>query len=254
MPKINRVNKRSSPKTFTVTNKIYLTPHMLRITLRAQELENYSAASEGGYIKLMLQTSTGEPVMRTYTVRTYRAAKQEIDVDFVVHETDGPAVLWAVSCQVGDQINVGGPGARKAPNAESDWVLMAGDMSALPAICAHLEAMEKQSKGYALLEIMHADDKQIINAPENIEIQWLINPKPEKSNTLLLDKVMSVKWLTGEPYIWVAGELGQSLAIRRYMKEERNTVREQMYASSYWQIGKTEDGHKISKRDAEKNR
>jgi hypothetical protein len=30
----------------------------------------------------------------------------------------------------------------------------------------------------------------------------------------------------------------------------RDADREQLYASSYWQIGQTEDGHKISKRTA----
>lgn len=225
---------------------------MLRVTLGGPGLEGFPGDSDGGYIKLRLAEPDGEdgkPLVRTYTVRHYDAAAGELDVDFVVHDSDGPAVNWAQTCKPGDTINVGGPGPKKPLDPSADWFLLVGDMSALPAISANIERMQPDAKGYALLEVVSEDDIQNLDVPRHLQVDWIVNSEPELENTVLFDRVKSLEWLPGEPYVWVAGEFSQSLAIRSLMKSARNVDRRNMYASSYWQIGQTEDGHKISKRD-----
>jgi len=246
------MRERPPPRTLQVKRKELITPHMLRVTLGGPGLDEFPKNSDGGYIKLRLSepdVENGKPLVRTYTVRHFNDESRELDVDFVIHESDGPAVNWAQSCKPGDEIKVGGPGARKSLDFTADWFLLAGDMSALPAISANIERMEPSAKGYALLEIIHVDDQQELNFPPNIQVEWIVNSDPERENSILLDRVRALQWLPGRPYVWVAGEFSQSLAIRSFMKSERNIKREQMYASSYWQIGQTEDGHKISKRE-----
>ena len=227
---------------------------MLRVTLGGPGLADFPADSDGAYIKLRLaepEGVDGKPLVRTYTVRHYRADSQELDVDFVVHESDGPAVNWAQNCKPGDEIKVGGPGPKKLLDFEADWFLLVGDMSALPAISANIERMGPDAKGFALLEIIHDDDMQELDSPPGLQVDWIVNGEPERENTVLLDRVKALQWLPGRPYVWVAGEFSQSLAIRSLMKSARNVHRKNMYASSYWQIGQTEDGHKISKREVE---
>ena len=116
-----------------------------------------------------------------------------------------------------------------------------------PAISANIEAMASDAKGYALLEIIDPDDQQNLEFPAGLNVEWIINSRPDREHTLLFDAVKKLPWLEGNPYVWVAGEFTQSLAIRTHMRKERGITREQMYASSYWQIGQTEDGHRISK-------
>jgi NADPH-dependent ferric siderophore reductase len=229
-----------------------VTPHILRVTLGGPGLDGFPDDSDGGYIKLRLaepESTDGKPSVRTYTVRRYDMKAQELDVDFVVHESDGPAVNWAQSCRPGDKIKVGGPGPKKLLNQEADWFLVVGDMSALPAISANLERLPADAKGYALLEIIDEADKQSLKVPDGLQLEWIVNGDPERENSLLFDRVKALEWLPGDPYIWVAGEFSQSLAIRKLMKTEHKIARDQMYASSYWQIGQTEDGHKVSKRE-----
>lgn len=225
---------------------------MLRVTLGGPGLEGFPDESVGAYIKLRLAEPEGEAgkaLVRTYTVRHYNAELQEMDVDFVVHESDGPAVNWARTCKSGDEIKVGGPGPKKLLDFEADWFLLVGDMSALPAISANIERMGPDARGYALLEIISENDKQELDSPQGLQIDWIVNSEPERENTVLLDRVRALQWLQGRPSVWVAGEFSQSLAIRSLMKSARDVDRKNMYASSYWQIGQTEDGHKISKRE-----
>lgn len=246
------MRKRPPPRTLDVLRKEQFTPNMLRITLGGSGLLGFPDEQDGAYVKLRLgeSGSDGKPLVRTYTVRYYRPGAREMDIDFVLHDVEGPAVDWARRCKLGDQIKVGGPGPKKIANPAADWFLFAGDMSALPAIGANLEALPRDARGFALLEIIGEGDKQEIDSPDELQIRWIINPRPDEENTILLDAVKELEWLEGQPYAWVAGEFSQSLAIRAWLKEERGMTRDHMYASSYWQIGQTEDGHRVSKRNA----
>ena len=243
-------------RTLEVLRKEAITPHMLRITFGGQGLEGFPADSDGGYLKLNLPESASKedkPVVRTYTIRHYDIESHELHIDFVVHDSDGPAVGWARNCRPGDEMNFGGPGPKKPVDLNADWFLIIGDMSALPAISANFEIMAPDATGYALLEIIHEDDTQVLDIPQNLQVDWIVNSEPERENTVLLDRVKKLDWLPGQPYVWVAGELSQSLAIRSLIKSERELKREQFYASSYWQIGQTEDGHRASKRKVAEN-
>lgn len=224
---------------------------MLRVTLGGSGLDGFPPDQDSAYIKLRLTEppadSDDKPLIRTYTVRRFNSKTRELDVDFVLHDIDGPAADWAKRCEPGDTIRFMGPGPKKLVNDEADWHLLAGDMSALPAISANIEYMQATARGYAVLEIIDEHDRQEINAPEGLDIHWVVNPNPGAANTILFDAVQSLEWLDGTPSAWVAGEFAQSIAIRKYLIEERGLKRDRLYASSYWQIGQTEDGHRESK-------
>lgn len=243
--------KRSPPRTAQVTGKQQISPNMLRITLGGAGLRDFPGGQESAYIKLRLAEplpgSDDKPLMRTYTVRSFDEQKHELDVDFVLHESFGPAAVWARDCSVGDIIRFSGPGPVKLVDFDADWVLLVGDMSALPAISANIEKLPPAMRGVALIEIIDPADQQDLDAPPNLDVRWVINAHPEEENTILLDAVRGLDWLPGTPSVWVAGEFSQSLAIRNLLRQEHNVSRHEMYASSYWQIGQTEDGHRVSK-------
>lgn len=243
---------QSPPRLLQVIRKEKITPHMLRITLGGDDLHNFPEDQNSAYIKLRLpkENQPDEYWVRTYTVRDFKPELGELDVDFVLHDIEGPASNWAKQCVAGDTIQVGGPGPKKLLDYSADWFLIAGDMSALPAISANIEGLPEDARGYALIEIINDQDQQEINCPDDFEIIWLTNPTPEKPNGKLQAAMQDIEWLEGEPSIWVAGEISTSLDIRGYLLKTKDVNRKQMYASSYWQIGQSEDGHKISKRKA----
>ena len=123
-------------------------------------------------------------------------------------------------------------------------------MSALPAISANIKAMPPHVRGYAVLEVISEADQQPLSFPDGLKVRWVINPEPEKANTLLCDAVKALPWLEGRPSVWVASEFDQSRAMRAYFKNERGVQRTEMYASSYWRMGEADEGHRVVKRAA----
>ena len=230
---------------------------MLRLTLGGSELEGFPDDSHSAYIKLKMTSPPPEsderPMIRTYTVRTFDADKLELDVDFVMHADQGPASDWAQSASPGDEMIILGPGPKKLVDYSADWFLLAGDMSALPAISANIEGMAADARGHVLLEIIDEADKQELDFPAGLNVQWIVNPHPDKENTHLLDAVRNVSFSEGRPSIWVAGEFNSVLAIRSYFKKDRGVDRHDLYVSSYWQMGRSEDEHRVSKRDAKES-
>lgn len=252
-------------RTLQVIDKTKLSKHMQRITLGGKALEGFPLNFEGGYIKLMLNPSLErnqntpplEPsqlIKRSFTIRHYDEEAQQLQLDFVSHGDSGPASTWANHCQIGDAISISGPGAVKLVDNNADWFFIAGDMTAIPAISVNLEQLPETAKGYAVIEVINEEDIITLESPEGIEFQWVINPQPDQANTLLADKVKTLKWLEGKPSVWAACEFETMRALRRYFKQEKKVARDNIYISSYWKMGDTDEGNKLAKKqDPESN-
>lgn len=245
---------KSAPRKLEVIRSRLLTPHMLRLTLGGPELASFPVDSNSAYIKLKMTSpppdSNERAMIRTYTVRDFHADHLELDVDFVMHADQGPASDWAQAAKPGDEMVILGPGPKKLVDYTADWFLLAGDMSALPAISANIERMPADARGHVLLEIIDEADKQALDFPPNLDVQWIVNPHPDSENTRLVDAVRSTTFLEGRPSIWVAGEFSAVLAIRSFFRKERGVDRKDIYVSSYWQMGQSEDEHRVSKASA----
>ncbi len=231
-----------------------VTPNMRRITLTGDDLETFPEDQESGYIKLMLPCPGEQPYVRTYTVLRHRSDVNEIDVDFALHEGDAPASSWAAKAQVGDDIVITGPGAKKLIEPSADWFFLAGDMTALPALTVNLETLPSSAKGYAVIEVLTEDDIQPLLAHESIQIHWVVNGKPGSDTSPLVDKVKSMDWMEGEASVWAACEFSSMQKLRKYFKGERGVGKKNLYVSSYWKMGVSEDQHKrIKRKDSEEN-
>ena len=170
----------------------------------------------------------------------------------MLHDDGGPASLWASDCQPGDSILVGGPGPRKSLHEGPDWYLIAGDMTALPAISVNLESLPQDARGVAVLEILDEADIQPLQVPAGIELIWLVNSHPGDETHPLVERIRQIDWSPGRVQVWAACEFGSMRALRQFLREEREVARGDLYISSYWKNGISEDQHKLAKRaDAE---
>ena len=231
-----------------VSDKYPLTPNMQRVVLSGDALADFPTDFEGGYIKLILPDGSEKPPVRSYTVREFDAATKRLSIDMVAHGDTGPAASWANHSNPGESISIQGPGACQPINSNADWFLLAGDMSALPAIAVNLERLPAGAKGHVVLEIISAQDKVPLNVPEDMEVHWVVNPEPEADNSVLEDTVMALPWLDGQVSIWVAGEFSASRALRQYFRHSKGVAKEHKYISCYWKIGVTDEGMKAAKR------
>jgi NADPH-dependent ferric siderophore reductase len=65
---------------------------------------------------------------------------------------------------------------------------------------------------------------------------------------LLADKVLSLPWLEGRGFIWSACEMNSMRPLRQYFLRENMVTKDQIYISSYWKIGVSDEGHKLAKK------
>ncbi|WP_392339419.1 siderophore-interacting protein [Moritella marina] len=260
------MSKKPNARVVTVIDSQQITPNMQRISFQADDLSHFPADAEGGYIKLLF-TDCGDTdisqlpadsraKMRTYTIRHLRQSLDQFDVDFVRHEHGvnektssehgGFAAAWSQSARIGDTISIAGPGEIKPIHLNVEWYFLVADMTALPALAAQLNKLPATAEGYAVIEINHIDDKQTLIKPDGIEVIWVVANSTE---TELANQVQGLNWLSGEPSVWCACEFSTMRALRQYFRNEKNVDKDNLYISSYWKSGCTEDGHKIAKRN-----
>ncbi|MDP2608654.1 MULTISPECIES: siderophore-interacting protein [unclassified Oceanobacter] len=262
---------RPSPRELVVHSSSRLTTNMQRLVFSGDALADFPVDSASGYIKLMF-TADGQPLtpatalegqrplMRTYTVRAFDPDKFQLTVDCALHnhgpQPAGPAASWAARAQPGERILVGGPGPTKLIDNSADWYFLAGDMTALPAISCNLEQLPAEARGYAVIEIASAEDRQSLECPAGVEVIWVVDEtSPElaqaesmATSSALLQRVVAAEWLSGRVAVWVACEFHKMKALRRYFRQQRQTGRKETYISSYWKLGRSEDEHKVDKR------
>ncbi len=231
-----------------VGDKFPLSPNMQRVVLEGESLADFPIGFEGGYIKLVLHDGSEKPPVRSYTVRSFDPEQKKLFIDMVAHGDAGPAAHWANHSKKGAVIDIQGPGATPPINVEADWFLLAGDMSALPAITVNLERLPEDARGHLVLEVISEHDKINLEVPSGMQVHWVVNPVPEATNSMLEDTVMALPWQEGQASIWVAGEFSASRALRQYFRHVREVANEFKYVSCYWKIGDTDEGMKAAKR------
>lgn len=279
-----------------------LSAHFTRITLSGEDLQYFGTAGLDQRIKLIIpfedgtitdvgqfdeQTDMGEwykrwrllpdeqrnPI-RTYTIRAPRPEAQEIDVDFVLHGTEGPASAWATGAQVGDPLFVVGPDSRATEQGGGiEWrpgqarsVLIAGDETAAPAICSIVESLPADATGDVCIEVPSSSDALTLRAPDGVRVTWL--PRNGAAHGVRLSAAVhdwgrkrkqptdtaadlaevsddEVLWEVPEQagqseYAWLAGEAGTITALRRHLVRDLGIDRKSVAFMGYWRAGRAE--------------
>jgi NADPH-dependent ferric siderophore reductase len=213
--------------------------------------------------------------IRTYTVRAVRPQLSEVDIDLVLHGDGGPASRWARRATPGDRIAIVGPdagftgdhGGVEFHPPHSGPLLLAGDETAAPAICAILAGLPADAHGRAFVEVPHEDDALPVAAPERMAVTWLTRGNGPRGSLLIpavqaavprmaggrqaeiedVDVDRDILWEvpdaapTGaELYAWLAGEAGVIRRLRRYLVNERGLDRSAVAFMGYWRLGRTE--------------
>jgi NADPH-dependent ferric siderophore reductase len=152
---------------------------------------------------------------------------------------------------IGDTIEIGGPGPPKPLPEGQSFYLIAGDMTALPAISVNLEQMPANAIGYGIIEVQCEEDRQDINVPPGFDLDFIVNSIPGTGAEAMLARVRAAAPNEGEMYAWIASEFETMRALRTFLQGELGLGRGQLYISSYWKAGLSEDDHKrIKSEDA----
>ncbi|MGP9602301.1 NADPH-dependent ferric siderophore reductase, contains FAD-binding and SIP domains [Brevibacterium sp. Mu109] len=241
-----------------------ITPGMRRVTLIGEQLRAFT--SENGFAQpefrsdgfdddirlvfrypgqaepvLPVQKEKGvdlprdpRPLSKVYTVRRWDRETGEVDVDFVKHGI-GVGTTWAYRAQPGDRIHFYGPSASRALPNDADWMLVAGDDTAIPAIARLLDELSDDAQAQVFIEVAEDAHQLELRALPGVEVTWLMRDGVEAGTTThLLDAVRAANWWDGRPFAWVAGEHAAVRDIRRHLVEERDVPKEDIEFTGYW--------------------
>lgn len=251
-----------------VLSRIQLGPSLVRLELGGDGFSTFpETPSTDAYVKIVFakpelgleppydlaalrETLPGEdiPVTRTYTVRSVDREAGTLTLDFVVHGDEGLAGPWARDAQPGDRVAFMGPGGAYSPDPQADWHLLAGDLSAVPAIAAALEAMPDDARGLAFLVVDSDEDRLELTAPQGVEVVWTTGAQGGAATELLSTVLQSRPWPDGRVQVFAHGERESIKLVRRLLKE-RGIERDQISISGYWAHGRNEDRFQSEKRE-----
>lgn len=260
-----------------------VTPSMVRITLGGDPLQDFASGGRDQRLKVFLphpgQDAPVVPVgagtdwfpawqaldpavrglMRSYTVREQRRSPDEVDIDFALHgpagatgeaAAGGHAARWAVTARPGDRITLLGPVVAEnaavdfRPPPATDWVLLSGDETALPAVAGILEWLPAGMPARVWLEVPHAADVQALPTAADADITWLVRddaPHGSSRTDVAVEALRTASLPPGTPYAWIAGEAGTVKALRRHLVGERGFDRKAVKFTGYWRRGASEE-------------
>lgn len=243
-----------------VVRVVDVTPRMRRVTLTGDQLAAFERdglslpafVSDGfdDHVKLVLaeggDLETALPVQRAqsidwpdaphartrdYTPRRWDAGSAELDLDFVRHG-DGPAARWAEAAVPGDVLHVVGPKSSTVVPEDVDWVLLAGDETALPAIGRYLDERPSDARVQVVVEVRDPDARQDLALREGDTLRWV--EIGEHAPSALAAAVAETAWWPGEVFAWAAGESRSLLPLRRWLTRTQGVPKTHQDVTGYW--------------------
>jgi len=219
---------------------------MTRVILGGDELEGFSIDRPAASVRLLLPTA-GEleipawngnefllsdgtrPIIRTLTPRRFDAEAQELHLDVVLHES-GAASTWAETTLPGEKVAVSGPGRGYHIDRDATGFLLAGDETAIPAICQLLEHLPGVPLAVHLL-VSHTEAR--VDLHRDVDVTWHLASDSSNSREPLCDAIRATDLAHGLR-IWAAGEAAAMQRIRNYLFREINFPRSQATVRGYW--------------------
>lgn len=186
-----------------------------------------------GYLRYLTLPRATRPVIRNYTVREFRPEARELDIDFVVHGDDGVAGPWAGSLPLGASVGLidQGCGYRAL---DTDWTLLVGDESALPAVVGILRDLPRDARGHALIEVPDLDDRQEVEAPDGFDVHWIVRRPDAVIGRTALEHLHELPFLGGTVNAFAAGESKLATGARRHLVNDRGVPKSNITFCGYW--------------------
>ncbi|MFD5359427.1 siderophore-interacting protein [Streptomyces tendae] len=244
----------------TVRRALDVTPRMRRVVLGGEQLgaftrdgmdhPAFAAPGFDDHVKLILAsdgdvraalpaqlphgiewTPAENRLTRDYTPRRVDPAAGEVDLDFVTHG-DGPAAAWARAARVGDELWFVGPKSSLRLPERPDWILLAGDETALPAIGRFLDERPVDAPAHVLVTVADDAARQKLALREGDTVRWVL---AEPGDAAALEAaVRALPLPAGEGYAWAAAESRALLPVRRYLGRECGMPKERLNVTGYW--------------------
>ncbi len=216
-----------------------LGPHVHALIPRDDiERQEWPVADERGHA--VYPPPERRPAIRTYSVRRFHYGDDSMDIDFVLHGDDGIASRWAARARPGDEVGLWRPHAR-VPDGEPRRYILAGDITALPAIAFILDNLPQDAAGEVLVHVPGVSERQPLRLPAGMRLTWLHGEAGGGPDDPLSAAVRALgREVVAASFVWVGAEASVARRIRGFARRECGVPAAETYILNYWKRGMAE--------------
>jgi NADPH-dependent ferric siderophore reductase len=219
------MSTRASTYSAEVLRRVPISDHLVRLVLGGEGLADFTSTGiPDEWVGLIVP---GQFQSRYYTVRSFDGAELTLDV---VHHDVGLVTEWASADCVGQTCTVTEPKGSFAMPAAAAWLMLVGDLTAMPAMARILESTDVPTQVWAEVP---GDLPDYLD--DSASVTWLTQPGDGQS--ALGSVVPDLSWPEGDGYFWMAGESSQMRAIRKHLMRERRLPSTAYDVMGYWRGG-----------------
>ena len=218
-----------------VLSRTPLAAHLVRLVLGGPGLAGFtSTAIPDEWVGLVVP---GQFQSRYYTVRSWDGDRLTLDV--VVHDV-GLVTEWAAGDCVGDLVTVTEPKGSFDMPPGAAWLMLVGDLTALPAIARIAAEAAPGTRMRAIIEVHDAQEEQSLATKGDLEVEWVHRSAAFAGSPTLAERAIeAIGPSSADTYIWVACEKADVRAVRKFMKSQQ-TGWKHKYVAWYWERGVAE--------------
>lgn len=214
-------------------------PSMIRVTGRIPGAAPAQWTVPNLAVRLEVETpQTGRPISRIYTIRSFDAEAGTVDIDFVLHDDDSPAMRWLDMARPGDTVWLTGPRPHFVPPfTPGKRAALFADDTAIPAVHAILEAWPDGVLGAVWIDGGDRAAMEALPRVAGVERYFMLRDAACPAGTT--DRLISAAKALEDPAdwtIWAAGEREEMRRLRQHFRA-MNMPREALQVLGYWNRG-----------------
>lgn len=191
-------------------------------------------------VRIEVETPEGQrPVSRIYTIRSFDPAACTVEIDFVIHEDDSPAMRWLATARPGTKVWMIGPRQHLVPAQDPlKRVAVFADETAIPAVHAILNAWPEGVRGSLWIETGEAGAFQELPRLPGIDYH-LIHRSPDQPAGTTGALLAAARAAIGSACGWTLWAAGERQEMREFRSHFRalGLARDDLRVFGYWKHG-----------------
>jgi NADPH-dependent ferric siderophore reductase len=225
-----------------LVSREWLTPGYVRLRVAGQALRGFFAPGADDHVRLFFAPDGAEPTLaeewralesREYTPLNADPEAGWVEFDFVIHG-EGPGSTWAARAPLGARVAVAGPRRSNAVTAQPDAWFLAGDETAVPAICRFLRSRRPGTPARVIIEV--APENELVPVPTDhaTHLTVLVRGRDKRSLAEALAVLGERDRPRGAVLGFVAAEAEVVPAARALLLDRWELPAESVITKGYW--------------------
>lgn len=189
-------------------------------------------------VRIEVETPQGQrPVSRIYTIRSFEPASGTVEIDFVLHDDDSPAMRWLKAARAGTRAWMIGPRQHLVPgHAPGKRAAIFADETAIPAVHAILGAWPQDTPGSLWIETAEPGAFEELPRLPGIDYHLIRRDRPAGTTGALLAAARNAITTPKGWTLWAAGERQEMRDLRSHFRA-LGLAREDVRVFGYWKHG-----------------